>query len=332
MNRTWVVFLFLAVFFVQCKRSSGTGDVQPPVDPAAAVENKVILTIADASLTNRDLKNFIKLQYSDIFDKKDNDKLLSRLFDVFCEQQILLFKANQQGVQVGDEEITAYLGRVRSQRQDTAVDRGIVGNVLKVQKFLLAGAYRDIDVSDAEVAEFYETHLGDFKRSEEIELFQIMAADREKLLKNRSELLKQPSRFEEIAREESISPEASAGGAMGFFEKGMLPREMEEVVFSLQVNEISPIVESPYGFHLFKVSKKRKARMQRLADVRDEIKSKLLSAKLTAAYGEFLAGLRSEVPFQVHYDQLYFSYIKSDPGVNDNENENLSGGDPLPGG
>jgi len=220
MNRTWAVFLFLAVFFVQCKRSSGTGDVQPPVDQAAAVENKVILTIAEASLTNRDLKNFIKLQYSDIFDKKDNDKLLSRLFDVFCEQQILLFKANQQGVQVGDEEITAYLGRVRSQRQDPAVDRGIVGNVLKVQKFLLAGAYRDIDVSDAEVAEFYETHLGDFKRSEEIELFQIMAADREKLLKNRSELLKQPSRFEELAREESISPEASAGGAMGFFEKG----------------------------------------------------------------------------------------------------------------
>jgi parvulin-like peptidyl-prolyl isomerase len=328
----WVVLIFLAVFFVQCKRSSGTGEAQPPVDPAAAIENKVILTIADASLTNRDLKNFIKLQYSDIFEKKDNDKLLSRLFDVFCEQQIILFKANRQGVQVGDEEITAYLGQIRSQRQDPAVDRSIVRNVLKVQKYLLAGAYKDIDVSDAEVATFYETHLGDFKKSEEIELFQIMAADREKLLKNRSELLKQPSRFGEIARGESISPEASAGGAMGFFEKGMLPQEMEEVVFSLQVDEISPIVESPYGFHLFKVSKKRKARMQRLADVKDEIKSKLLSAKLTAAYGEFLAGLKSEVPLQVHYDQLYFSYIKSDPGVNDNENENLSGSDPLPGG
>jgi parvulin-like peptidyl-prolyl isomerase len=328
----WVIFLFFAVFFVQCKRSSGAGEAQPPVDPAAASENKVILTIADASLTNRDLKNFIKLQYTDIFENKDNDKLLSRLFDVFCEQQIILSRANQQGVQVGDEEVTAYIGRIRSQRQDPAVDREIVRNVLKVQKYLLAEAYKDIDVSDADVAKFYETHLGDFQKSEEIELFQIMAGDREKLLKIRSELLKQPSRFEEIARGESISPEAAAGGAMGLFEKGMLPQEMEEVVFSLQVNEISPIVESPYGFHLFKVSRKRKARMQRLADVRDQIKSKLLSAKLTAAYGEFLAGLKAEVPLQVHYDRLYFSYIKSDPGVNDNENENLSGSDPLPGG
>ena len=96
-----------------------------------------------------------------------------------------------------------------------------------------------------------------------------MVNDREKLLKIRSELLKQPSRFEEIARSESISPEAANGGAMGFFEKGMLPQEMEEVVFSLKVNEISPIVESPYGFHLFKVTQKRKARMQLLADVKD---------------------------------------------------------------
>jgi hypothetical protein len=331
MNKKWVVFLFFAVFFVQCKRSSAPGEAQPPGAAAAAGEKKVILTIADAALTNQDLKNFIKLQYTDIFEKKENDKLLSRLFDVFCEQRIILFKANQEGIQVGEDEVEAYIGKIRSQRQDPDVDRELVRNMLKVQKYLLAGAYKDIAVNDAEVAKFYEAHLGEFQKSEEIELFQIMAGDREKLLKIRAELLQQPSRFAEIARSESISPEAAAGGAMGLFEKGMLPREMEEVVFSLKVNEISPIVESPYGFHLFKVTQKRKARMQRLADVKEQIRSKLLSAKLTAAYGEFLAGLRAEVPVQVHYDQLYFSYIKSDPGVNDNENENPADGDPLPG-
>ena len=83
---------------------------------------------------------------------------------------------------------------------------------------------------------------------------------------------------------------------MGFFEKGMLPQEMEEVVFSLKVNEISPIVESPYGFHLFKVTRKRKSRMQLLAAVKDEIKSKLLSAKLTAAYARLPAGPEGRGP------------------------------------
>ncbi|MCJ7526138.1 MAG: peptidylprolyl isomerase, partial [Candidatus Aminicenantes bacterium] len=91
---------------------------------------------------------------------------------------------------------------------------------------------------------------------------------------------------------------------------------MEEVVFSLKVNEISPIVESPYGFHLFKIVRKRKSRMLLLAAVKDEIKSKLLSVRMSSAYGEFLRELKAEVPVRIDYNNLYFTYIKSDSGVN----------------
>ena len=330
MNKKWVVFLCCAVFFSQCKKSSPSDDPAPAVDPAAASAGKVILTIGSAALSNQDLKNFIQLQYTDIFEKKNNDKLLSRLFDVFCEQQVIRFKADQEGIQVGDDEVAAFLNEAQARGQAPALDRELVRNTLKVQKYLLAGAYRDIDVTEAEIARYYEAHLGDYQKTEEIELHQIMLNDREKLLQVRSELLNQPARFTEIARGESISPEAAKGGAMGFFEKGMLPQEMEEVVFSLKVNEISPIVESPYGFHLFKVTRKRKSRMQLLAAVKDEIRSKLLSSKLTAAYADFLQGLKAEVPVQARYENLYFNYIKPDPGVNDNENKNLSGDDTLP--
>jgi len=316
MNKKWFFFLVFALFLAQCKNQSNGGKAPTPVDQAAANENKVILSIADVSLTNRDLKNFINLQYADIFEQKNNDKLLSRLFDVFCEQQIIWFKANHDDIQVGDDEITAYLKEVQSRRQDLDIDRQMIRNVLKVQKYLLAKAYKDIEVSDSEIAKFYEANLKEFQKKEEIQLFQIMVNDREKLLAIRSELLNQPSRFEEIARSESVSPEAANGGAMGFFEKSMLPQEMEKVVFSLKVNEISPIVESPYGFHLFKITQKKKSRMLLLAAVKDEIKSKLLSAKLSSAYGEFLKGLKAEVPVRIDHKNLYFTYIKSDSGVN----------------
>ncbi|MCU0236368.1 MAG: peptidyl-prolyl cis-trans isomerase [Acidobacteria bacterium] len=329
MKKKWAVLLCFVLFFSQCKKKSQGEDPVPAADPAVASATRVILTIGSVNWTNRDLKNFIQLQYADIFEKKNNDKLLSRLFDVFCEQQSVLFKANQDGVEVDDGEVETFLGEVRARGQAPALDREMVRNTLKVQKYLLAGPYRDIDVSDAEVAAYYESHLGDYQKTEEIELHQIMVKDREKLLQIRSELLRQPARFEEIARSESISPEADKGGAMGLFEQGMLPREMEEVVFSLKVNEISPIVESPYGFHLFKVTRKRKSRMQLLAAVKDEIRSKLLSAKLTAAYAGFLGGLAAEVPVQARYENLYFTYIKPEPGVDENESKNLPGSDPL---
>lgn len=300
------------------------------IDPKAAQETKIIMTIGSISLTNREFKNFIKLQNADVLEQKSSDKLVSRLFDVFCEQQILLFKAEQAGIQVDESDVNEYLDQIKSKQPDLLVDASTVRQALKVQNYLLTQVYKDIEVSDMEVAQFYESHLTDFRRNEEIQLFQILAKDREKLLKLRQELVNQPSRFEEIARRESISPDAAQGGAMGFFEKGILPQEMEDVVFSLKVNQISPIVESPYGFHLFKITRKRKARMLLLAGVKDEIKNKMLSARLAEAYQDFLSALKKEIPVHIHYDNLYFSYIKSDSGVSENETKNLSDGDPGP--
>ncbi len=106
MNKKWFFILAFALIFAQCKNQSDGAKVTTPVDQAAASESKVILSITDVSLTNRDLKNFIKLQYADVFEQKNNNKLLSRLFDVFCEQQIIWFKARQSDIQVEDAEIS----------------------------------------------------------------------------------------------------------------------------------------------------------------------------------------------------------------------------------
>lgn len=331
MKKKWVLLLVLAVFPASCREKPAPareGNAARPASGAAAV----ILTVDGVNRTNEDLRRFVQLQYADGLGKQEDAKLLSRLFDVFCEKQLILYEAEREGTQVDDGEVAAFLDEARARGQTPAFDREAVRASLKVQKYLLASAYRDIDVPDAEISAYYEAHLGEYQKKEEIELSQIMVADREKLLGIRAELVRDPARFAEIARAESAAPEAARGGAMGFFEKGMLPQEMEEVVFSLKVNEISPVVESPYGFHLFKVTRRRRARMQMLADVREQIRNKLLSAKLTEAYDSFLRGLQAEVPVRIHYENLYFSYIKPDPGVNENESKNLPGADPLPNG
>jgi parvulin-like peptidyl-prolyl isomerase len=59
--------------------------------------------------------------------------------------------------------------------------------------------------------------------------------------------------FVEVSREVSRAPNADAGGELGFVEKGTLPPDLDEVIFSMNRGEISPPVSSPAGYHVFQV-------------------------------------------------------------------------------
>jgi peptidyl-prolyl cis-trans isomerase D len=46
---------------------------------------------------------------------------------------------------------------------------------------------------------------------------------------------------------------AKNGGDIGFLRKGTMPESFDEALFSMEVDEISEVVETPYGFHVMKV-------------------------------------------------------------------------------
>jgi len=59
--------------------------------------------------------------------------------------------------------------------------------------------------------------------------------------------------FEKLAREKSIDPAtAPRGGDLGCFAKGDLLAAIEEAIMKLKPGEVSDIVPTKYGFHLFK--------------------------------------------------------------------------------
>jgi membrane protein implicated in regulation of membrane protease activity len=58
--------------------------------------------------------------------------------------------------------------------------------------------------------------------------------------------------FKEVAKEKSIGPAAARGGDLGYFTKGDFQPEFEVVILKLEPGEISEIVPSKFGFHIFK--------------------------------------------------------------------------------
>jgi hypothetical protein len=62
--------------------------------------------------------------------------------------------------------------------------------------------------------------------------------------------------FAEIAKRESDEPGAKEkGGDLGTFKKGVMHKNFEEAAWKLKVDELSGVVESPFGFHIIKRTK-----------------------------------------------------------------------------
>ena len=64
--------------------------------------------------------------------------------------------------------------------------------------------------------------------------------------------IKKGKKFGSAAREISKCPSRKKDGNLGYFTKGMMVKEFEDVAFNLNVGEMSPPVKTQFGYHLIK--------------------------------------------------------------------------------
>ena len=93
--------------------------------------------------------------------------------------------------------------------------------------------------------------------------------------------IKEGCDFEGLAKEYSESPGASEGGTMGYVKKGDLMPQIEGIVFNLKEGQTSDIVQSPLGYHIFKVDGKKARRTMELFEVRQNIEEFLYREKVS---------------------------------------------------
>ncbi len=68
-----------------------------------------------------------------------------------------------------------------------------------------------------------------------------------------AERLKKGEKFGKLAKELSVdSGSAKRDGNLGYFTKGKMVKQFEEVAFKLQIGEISEPVKTEFGYHIIK--------------------------------------------------------------------------------
>jgi peptidyl-prolyl cis-trans isomerase SurA len=116
---------------------------------------------------------------------------------------------------------------------------------------------------------------------------------RRRLLDLRERMARGGADFAELARLHSEDATAARGGDLGWLYPGDTVPDFERAMDSLQPGEISPPVQSPFGWHLIQVLERRKADMS--ADrVRLRARQVLRERKSDEAYQEWLRQLRDQ--------------------------------------
>lgn len=309
---------------------TGTETAAEPKPKVPTTDDNIVLSIVEKKHTNREFKTFVNAQYPDMAEPESggfSTRILSRIFDSYVENRIISYAAEKEMPPSQEGESGQYLGKLNVE-QDGDFSTAAANQTLKVHKFLFYKIYDHIEVTAKEIREYYNQNSEEFRKKPEVLLHQILLKDRETALSVRGQLKATPGRFVEIARQKSIAQEAANGGRMGYFEKGTLPKDMEDVVFSLRTHTISPVVESTYGFHIFKVTEKKRGRLLYLKKVEPEIKQKLLAQKMRKAYQNYYKQLKKDLNISINYNKLYFEYQSTLLGDRGDENKKTINTDP----
>jgi len=132
------------------------------------------------------------------------------------------------------------------------------------------GKLRPIPPTDAQMREFWEQNRAQQpKRPATVSFRQIVikpAADSvaRRIASARAESLvvelRRGADFAAAAKRFSgDSASAAQGGELGWFRRGVMVKEFEDMAFRLRPGEISPAVETPFGFHIIKVERTQPA-------------------------------------------------------------------------
>lgn len=105
--------------------------------------------------------------------------------------------------------------------------------------------------------------------------------------------------FSDLAKANSECPSREEGGDLGYFPKGAMVPEFEEVAFSLKEGEVSEVVQTQFGYHLVQVYGREPAGPWPLEDVREQIEKELKDKKVWEAINALIEKLRKKAKIKI---------------------------------
>jgi len=152
-----------------------------------------------------------------------------------------------------------------------------------------------IFVNPQDVTDYYNKHTGDFARKPMVNLQSVFVSFG-KHSKQEAQTLADEARSRLIAGEDfdKIFQKYSDGSSVGEIEQGQMVDAVENVVFSLKLDEVSDPVEVENGIYVFKAIGISPGKQQTLPEVKDQIYNKLLDDQFQVKFKDWVDKLRQK--------------------------------------
>lgn len=233
--------------------------------------------------------------------------------DNLISRALLGQESRRRFPEVADADITARLTKLIDEAggetqfylnigmpvKDEALIRDNVAGGVRLDKTLAAIYAPEPEPTEAELKACYEANLQHYMTAEEIkashitknlqgaktrlEIYQIMRDLRTQLLAGAD--------FAKLAEEHRADEQSQVD--LGWFKRGEFMEEFENIAFSMNEGEISPVFNTQLGFHLCTVTGRKPPVPRPFDEVREDVKTRLLEEHRDKKFNAFLEELKA---------------------------------------
>ena len=213
------------------------------------------------------------------------ERLGGEVLENMIDNELLYSESKKRGYAADENEVDEQLQEVQAQFQSeqdfqTALQemdytestfKSAVERRITLEKLIDNDIAPGITVSDEASRSYYEENPEHFMQPKQVRASHILVmAEGQSSEEQKNEALQkielvqqklvEGEDFAALAREYSEGPSNVQGGDLGFFQRGQMVPPFEDAAFSMEIGEVSPVVQTRFGYHLIKVT-----------DIRDEV-------------------------------------------------------------
>ena len=274
----------------------------------------VIATLNGHDIRRDEFERFLELKMGELSAAETSASLRSQMLDEYLERRLVLDDAGRLGLKVADDEMeqtTQDTPQLKASITGVATREELARDLL-VEKYYRQVALRDVRVSPEEVQQYIEKNQSRLTDRPGFLVREIRVQSREEADRLHREVTESRHDFASVARLHSDAPNAEQSG-LSRYDEGQLPDVLEKPVRQLKPGDVSPVIESNYGFHIFKMEQHIQPhaieeRRSKLDDRRAQLREELIARKNQQAVDNALERLTSGAEIKINDAALGFTY------------------------